>query len=156
MSRWSPEPKNGLTPINEAITSAEVESNLETSKRNVTPNILVKEGSATSFLSETSSHETDQNNRPSSGNSIHPIVASATQIHPGQKKTDSFLSGSKSNRLKYGLIALGVVFIIIVIVVLACIPLYLPKKTTTTATDSKLIRYFYGQSFLRIFLQVLY
>ena len=138
MSRWSPEPKNGLTPINETVTSAEVNrGSAEVRKSMVTPQILVKENSATSFLSDTSSQETNQNQRSLSGNSIRPIIASATRLHPGQKKTAT--SGSSSSKkLKYGLIAIGVIFIIITIVVLACIPLYLPKKSTTT-TQSKLI-----------------
>ncbi len=124
MSKLSPEPKNGLTPIDEADSRVTQISGTQLN--------TVREGSAKSFLSDTSSCDT--NYRKLSSNSVRPIIASATQLHPGTVKTNKPKGSSK--KLRYVLIALGIFFIIAIIVVLACIPLYLPKKSTATSQTS--------------------
>lgn len=106
MSRWSPEPNDGLTPVEHSTETpsetpvsiivrerTSVIDHVDSTGKRVSSSVLrsstpvvVKENSASSFLSESNSQDQTQRELLSSTTSVRPIIASATQIQPRTPK----------------------------------------------------------------------
>ena len=89
MSRWTPEPFRGLTPIELVTGDGDYPVNKNhLDLQNKHQQIIVRESSAASFLSETSSLEDDVLDKDeikitsNVNNFIRPVIASATYISP--------------------------------------------------------------------------